>query len=43
MIVFRQAVTWAFSILIAVYTYFIYKKIQDKTGIDNPMNPNVNE
>ncbi|MEK1829382.1 hypothetical protein AAAC51_10265 [Priestia megaterium] len=43
MIVFRQAVTWAFSILIAVYTYFIYKKIQDKTGMDNPMNPNVNE
>jgi hypothetical protein len=43
MIVFRQAVTWAFSILIAIYTYFIYKKIQDKTGMDNPMNPNVNE
>ncbi|TYR81783.1 hypothetical protein FZC66_08100 [Priestia megaterium] len=43
MIVFRQAVTWAFSILIAVYTYFIYKKIQGKTGIDNPINPNMNK
>ncbi|WP_110113139.1 VC0807 family protein [Bacillus sp. CGMCC 1.16541] len=41
MIVFRQGVTWAFSLVIGIGTYMVFKKIQDKTGFgdatDTPM------
>ncbi|MCM3003468.1 VC0807 family protein [Priestia koreensis] len=32
MIVIRQVITWVFSIFIAIYTFFIIKKVQEKMG-----------